>query len=109
MFIVHAAIDEVNAAIEDGDEARLLQALQTPDARLSGVIPDNVKWYFDVLKKARLDKQESTQSESCNLQHDEIQDILTIANSVAEHTRLGKTHLLLSDEGDIIYQNVREI
>ena len=48
----HAAIDEVNAAIEDGDEARLLQALQTPDARLSGVIPDNVKWYFDVLKKA---------------------------------------------------------
>jgi hypothetical protein len=81
-----AAIDEVNAAIEAGDMERLLKALGEDDAKLSGVRPDNIKWYLDVLMKAQRDKMESGGTGSLN--HDEIQDILTIANSVAEHTRM---------------------
>lgn len=84
---VKAAITEVNAAIDSGDMERLFAALQAGDARFSGVNKDNVRWYMDVLTKAKKDKLDS--SGSSDLGHNEIQDILTIANSVAEHTRLG--------------------
>jgi len=38
-----AAIEEVNAAINSGDPERLLKALMDSDARLSGIMEENVK------------------------------------------------------------------
>ena len=84
---VKAAIGEVNAAIDSGDMERLYAALRAADARFTGVDQANMRWYMDVLTKAKKDKLES--SGCSDLEHNEIQDILTIANSVAEHTRLG--------------------
>ena len=84
---VKAAIAEVNAAIDSGDMERLYAALQAADARFNGVDKANMRWYMDVLTKAKKDKLDS--SGCSDLGHNEIQDILTIANSVAEHTRLG--------------------
>ena len=89
LLAVKAAISEVNAAIDSGDMERLYAALEAGDAKFSGVDRDNLKWYMDVLTKAKKDKLES--SGCSELEHNEIQDILTIANSVAEHTRLGRS------------------
>ena len=66
---------------------RLYAALQAADARFNGVDKANMRWYMDVLTKAKKDKLDS--SGCSDLGHNDIQDILTIANSVAEHTRLG--------------------
>jgi len=38
-----AAIEEVNAAINSGDPDRLLKALLSGDARLSGIKEENIK------------------------------------------------------------------
>lgn len=48
----------VNEAIQSGSLTRLLQALQVGDTRLTGVMPENVQWYMDVLSKAIKDKAE---------------------------------------------------
>ena len=55
---VHSAITGVNQAIVSGGLTQLLQALQCEDARLTGVHPENVQWYMDVLSKAIKDKAE---------------------------------------------------
>ena len=55
---VHKAVGDVNEAIQSGSLTRLLQALQVEDSRLTGVMPENVQWYMDVLSKAIKDKAE---------------------------------------------------
>ena len=66
---VHGAITGVNQAIVSGGLTQLLHALQCEDARLTGVHPENVQWYMDVLSKAIKDKAEvyamSTQCTVC--------------------------------------------
>ena len=58
MSAVCAAIAGVNQAITSGNASQLLQAMQHEDTRLSGVNPENVQWYMDVLSKAIKDKAE---------------------------------------------------
>jgi Ras GTPase-activating-like protein IQGAP1 len=80
------AIGEVNQAIVGGDLQQLLHSLQSEDTRLNAINPDNVQWYMDVLSKAINDKAEM--GGDSLLTRDEIQDIINIANDIAEHTRL---------------------
>ncbi|XP_065909989.1 ras GTPase-activating-like protein IQGAP1 [Dysidea avara] len=87
-----ASIEEVNTAINSGDLERLLKALLNGDARLSGIKEENVKWYMDVLGKACKDKEESCGDGHLNFA--EINDILTIANQVADHSRQVEAALL---------------
>ena len=58
MSAVCAAIAGVNQAIASGNASQLLQSMQNEDTRLSGVNPENVQWYMDVLSKAIKDKAE---------------------------------------------------
>lgn len=87
-----AAIGEVNSAIQSGDLQQLLNALISGDARLSGIKEENIRWYMDVLGKACKDKEESCGDGKLNFA--EINDILTIANQVAEHSRQVEAALL---------------
>ena len=48
------------------------------------------RWYMDVLGKACRDKEESCGDGKLNFA--EINDILTIANQVAEHSRQGENN-----------------
>jgi len=83
---MRTAVSNVNQAIESGSLGALLRALQAEDVRLNNVVPENMQWYMDVLSKAVKDKAEA--SGSGELGRDEIQDILNIANEIAENTRL---------------------
>lgn len=80
------AVSGVNAAIASGSKTALLRALQAEDARLQNVLPQNMQWYLDILAKAVKDKTEA--EGSAELGHDEIQDIVNIANEIAVNTRL---------------------
>jgi len=53
-----------------------------------------LRWYMDVLGKACKDKEESCGDGHLNFA--EINDILTIANQVAQHSRQGKKSRKLS-------------
>ena len=53
-----AAVGEVNTAIESGSLGSLLRALQSEDANLRDVVPQNMQWYMDVLSRAVKDKEE---------------------------------------------------
>ncbi|KAL5481649.1 hypothetical protein EMCRGX_G021851 [Ephydatia muelleri] len=78
-------LSSINQEIQSGSVESLLKALCSEDVHLTGVIPENIQWYKDILLKSTKDKAESMVGGS--LTREEIQDILTIANEVAEHTR----------------------
>jgi hypothetical protein len=96
------AITGVNQAVVSGSLTQLLHSLQCEDTRLRAVHPDNVQWYMDVLSKAIKDKAEM--GGEGILTRDEIQDIINIANDIAEHTRLVQAAIVAIntalDEGD---------
>ena len=55
---VQEAVANINQAIQSGSLGSLLRSLQTEDARLNNVVPENMQWYMDVLSKAMKDKAE---------------------------------------------------
>ena len=57
------------------------------------------RWYMDVLGKACRDKEESCGDGKLNFA--EINDILTIANQVAEHSRQGEIIVYTFSLGDM--------
>lgn len=57
-FIVEAAIQAINTAIDGGSMTSLLRALQSEDSHLNEVDPQNVRWYQDILDKTKKDHGE---------------------------------------------------
>ncbi|XP_064390864.1 ras GTPase-activating-like protein IQGAP1 isoform X3 [Halichondria panicea] len=81
------ATSAVNRAIESTSKTELLRSLQSEEARFSDVRPENMQWYMEILSKAINDKAEHEESEGGELSHNEIQELINIANEVADHTR----------------------
>lgn len=108
--LVKEAVSTINACVETGRKTNLLRALQSEDAQLKGVAPENIQWYSDILSKTKRDAEEVSEvgcppvwrgrvyvclsvsqcGEGGELSKQEIQDIILMANQIAEHTRLGK-------------------
>ncbi|KAL8562627.1 hypothetical protein ACOMHN_011199 [Nucella lapillus] len=78
------AINSINEAIDKGDEAETLGALQLPAAKLSDIDPRQTLHYQVLLTKAKVVKAEKTQDEAAVLWLEEIQSAVDHANSNAE-------------------------
>ena len=55
---VREAVCTINACVDTGNKTQLLRALQSEEAQLKGVIPENIQWYSDILSKTKKDTEE---------------------------------------------------
>ena len=55
---VREAVSTINACVDTGNKTKLLRALQSEEAQLKGVIPENMQWYSDILSKTKKDGEE---------------------------------------------------
>lgn len=90
------AVQSINQAVDSGKLSNLLNSLQSEDVNLSEVIPKNLKWYSDILSKTK--KHNTECEENIDLTRQEIQDIILMANQIAEHTRLVEAAIVQVNE-----------
>ena len=57
-IIVHEALNSINQAVVSGDKQALLSAILVQEARLTGVISDNIQWYMDILTRTQRDSSQ---------------------------------------------------
>ena len=55
---VREGLSSINQEIQSGSVESLLKALCSEDVHLTGVIPENIQWYKDILLKSTKDKAE---------------------------------------------------
>ncbi|NXE95800.1 IQGA1 protein, partial [Menura novaehollandiae] len=78
----HAAISEIDLALERGDALALYEALATPALGLRGLLQENCDWYFKQFLSDRQQKQEAGLTGP--LQKEELQLGVDAANRAAQ-------------------------
>ncbi|KAM3873707.1 ras GTPase-activating-like protein IQGAP3 [Diretmus argenteus] len=81
-----SAVEQVDEALDCGDELALLAALQLPCLALRGLRPDNGPWYLDQLVADRHQKA-LDQGSVDPLEPEELQEGVATANEEAKRTR----------------------
>uniref|UniRef100_A0A8D3BXF6 Ras GTPase-activating-like protein IQGAP3 n=1 Tax=Scophthalmus maximus TaxID=52904 RepID=A0A8D3BXF6_SCOMX len=84
---VRWAVEQVDEALESGDELSLLSALQRPCLALRGLLTHNGPWYLDQLSADRQQKDEGCVDP---LDPDELQEAVALANEDAHTSRNSK-------------------
>ncbi|NXM88730.1 IQGA1 protein, partial [Oenanthe oenanthe] len=92
------AIGLINEALDEGDTKKTLQALQTPAAKLEGVVPKVAQHYQDTLLRAKREKAQDTKDETAVLWLDEIQDGIHKANKDTEESQRFSLGILAINE-----------
>ncbi|NXN85868.1 IQGA1 protein, partial [Bombycilla garrulus] len=92
------AIGLINEALDEGDTEKTLQALQTPAAKLEGVVPKVAQHYQDTLLRAKREKAQDTRDETAVLWLDEIQDGIHKANKDTEESQRFSLGILAINE-----------
>uniref|UniRef100_A0A8D3DKF4 IQ motif containing GTPase activating protein 3 n=1 Tax=Scophthalmus maximus TaxID=52904 RepID=A0A8D3DKF4_SCOMX len=88
--VMRWAVEQVDEALESGDELSLLSALQRPCLALRGLLTHNGPWYLDQLSADRQQKDEGCVDP---LDPDELQEAVALANEDAHTSRNSKCQM----------------
>lgn len=84
---LHKAVDKINEAVDKHDESMLMSVMNSREAALSGVKPDNGAWYMQNLVDEKSAKSEKFGHENAALEHKDIQSSVNVANNLADRVR----------------------